>query len=105
MFHKLKNFYEIDFIILILYLYILNTFYTYKLDFTEYQRANNVKMSHPDPCKELQMFPWCEFIKQDVVLWADAGDLADLIHVIGVGHIIAEINNMLKGHTRENNDW
>ena len=52
-------------------------------------------MSHPDPCKELQVFPRCELVKQYVVLWADAGDLPDLIHVIGVGHIISKMNKML----------
>ena len=44
----------------------------------------------PDPGKEPEVLGGCEFIKEYVVLRADAGHFADLHHLVSVVYVIAE---------------
>ena len=44
----------------------------------------------PDPGVEPEVLGGREFVEEDVVLRADAGHLADLLHLVAVVHVVAE---------------
>ncbi len=46
--------------------------------------------THPYPREELQVLPRGQLVKEDVVLGTDPGHLADLVHVVRVGHRITK---------------
>ena len=47
-------------------------------------------VAYPDPGIELQVFLWCQLIKQYVVLRADSCQLPDLVHLVWISEYLSQ---------------